>query len=134
MLALLYQLNIEKIEVVFTTNQSGYLQIRHVTIFVLIHDWVFSYSHLSCFCIHLEYVFIKGLKKTLMNICFIIICVLNLSKCIVKTVNLCSISIFSCLSGLSVFVESLESYSSENHNVSFNVDSGCYSTLHILNL
>jgi hypothetical protein len=46
-----------------------------------------------------------------------------------------SISIFSCLilSGLSVFVESLES-SSENHNVSFNVDSGCYSSLKILNL
>jgi hypothetical protein len=56
-----------------------------------------------------------------MNISLIIICVLNLSKCIVKTVNLCSISVFSCLSGLSVFVESLES-SSENHNVSANVD------------
>jgi hypothetical protein len=133
MLALLYQLNIEKIEVVFTTNQSGYLQIRHVTILVLIHDWVFSYSHLSCSCIHLEYVFIKGLKKTLMNICLTIICVLHLSKYIVKTVNFCSISIISCLSGLSVFVESWESFS-ENHNVSFNVDSGCYSTLHILNL
>ena len=47
--------------------------------------------------------------------------------------NLCSISIFSCLSGLSVFVESLESLC-ENHNVSFNVDSGCYSSLQILNL
>jgi hypothetical protein len=32
-----------------------------------------------------------------------------------------------------VFVESLES-SSKNHNVSFNVDSGCYSSLQILNL
>ena len=68
-----------------------------------------------------------------MNICLIIICVLNLSKCIVKTVNLCSISIFSCLSGLSVFVESLES-SSENHNVSINVDLDVYSSLQILKL
>ena len=32
-----------------------------------------------------------------------------------------------------MIVESLES-SSENHNVSFNVDSGCYSSLQILNL
>jgi hypothetical protein len=64
LLALLYQFNIEKIEVVLITNQSGYLQIRHVTILILIHDWVFSYSHLSCFDIHLEDVFIKGLKKT----------------------------------------------------------------------
>jgi hypothetical protein len=38
------------------------------------------------------------------------------------------ISIFSCLSGLSLFVESLESLS-ENHNVSFNVDSGCFQML-----
>jgi hypothetical protein len=38
LLALLYQFNIEKIEVVLITNQSGYLQIRHVTILVLIHD------------------------------------------------------------------------------------------------
>ena len=38
LLALLYQLNIEKVEVVFITNQSGYLQIRHVTLLVLIHD------------------------------------------------------------------------------------------------
>ena len=53
-----------------------------------------------------------------MNIWLIEIYVLNLLKCIVKTVNLCFISIFSCLSGLSVFVEILES-SSENHNVMF---------------
>jgi hypothetical protein len=46
---------------------------------------------------------------------------------IVKTVNLCSISIFSCC-GLSVFVESLESLS-ENHNLSFNVDAGCFQIL-----
>ena len=65
-----------------------------------------------------------------MNICLIIICVLNLSKCIVKTVNLCSISIFSCLSGLSVFVECVESLS-ENHNVSFNVDSGGFQILNL---
>jgi hypothetical protein len=65
-----------------------------------------------------------------MNICLIAICVLNLSECIVKTVNLWSISIFSCLSGLSVFVESLEC-SSENHNVSLNVDSGCFQMLHL---
>ena len=32
-----------------------------------------------------------------------------------------------------MFVESLESLC-ENHNVSFNVDSGCYSSLQILNL
>jgi hypothetical protein len=38
LLALLYQFSIEKIEVVFITNQSGYLQIRHVTLLVLIHD------------------------------------------------------------------------------------------------
>jgi hypothetical protein len=46
--------------------------------------------------------------------------------------NLWSISIFSCFR-LSVFVESLESLC-ENHNVSFNVDSVCYSSLQILNL
>ena len=34
---------------------------------------------------------------------------------------------------LAVFVESLESLC-ENHNVSFNVDSGCYSSLQKLNL
>ena len=37
-LASLHQLNIEKIEVVFITNQSGYLQIRHATLLVLIQD------------------------------------------------------------------------------------------------
>ena len=31
-LALLDQLNIEKIEVFFIRNQNGYLQIRHVTL------------------------------------------------------------------------------------------------------
>jgi hypothetical protein len=38
LLALLYQFSIEKIEVVFITNQSDYLQIRHVTLLVLIHN------------------------------------------------------------------------------------------------
>ena len=37
-LALLHQLNIKKIEVVFIRNQSGHLQIRHATLLVLIHD------------------------------------------------------------------------------------------------
>ena len=59
-LALLHQLNIEKIEVVFIPNQSGYLQIKYVTLF---QDWVFSFCHLSCFGIKLEYVFIEGLKE-----------------------------------------------------------------------
>ena len=31
-----------------------------------------------------------------------------------------------------MFVKSLESYSSENHNVSFNVDSGCFSNIESL--
>jgi hypothetical protein len=73
-LALLHQLNIEKIEVVFITNQSGYLQIKYVTWF---QDWVFSFCHLSCFGVRFHW----RIKRILMNICLIIICVLNLSKC-----------------------------------------------------
>ena len=61
------------------------------------------------------------------NLCF------ELTEMLCETVNSCSISIFSCLSRLSVFVESLES-SSENRNVCFNVDSRYYLSLQILNI
>jgi hypothetical protein len=61
-LALLHQLNIEKIEVVFIRNQNGYLQIRHVTFLVLIQDFILVLFHVSVL-IWSMFSLIKGLKE-----------------------------------------------------------------------
>jgi hypothetical protein len=64
----------------------------------------------------------------LMNICLIIIGVLNVTKCNCENSKLMFHLNLLLFKWISVFVESLESLS-ENRNLSFNVDAGCFQIL-----
>jgi hypothetical protein len=63
-----------------------------------------------------------------MNICLIIIGVLNVTKCNCENSKLMFHLNLLLFKWISVFVESLESLS-ENRNLSFNVDAGCFQIL-----